>query len=887
MEIPLTLSPRPSILDGLQLLEPYNPAIVKALCVSNCLRDTNKVICRDFANEKEQLQQYLCKYDRALGGTVVSYSKAKHKVGRTYPKRSLGLTAFRRRTRNTILAGNWHDFDIVNAQPSILVSLCKANDIRCQTIEDYCHQRDHHIAAVAAEYNVSEKLAKDLFIRLCFGGTFDGWLKENNLSGGNREPTQFIKWFASELNSIATLVKGKNPQLYETARKLKAETTETKEARVMASFFALYCQEHEARIIETIIAYLFQHTTLFGSGNLKTGTYEYDGIKLLKTNVDNNGGADAVVSLLNQKTKELTGFDLTWKLKPIDSQHNVDDLVEQIMDSSKPDAELQKVKEEIDGYDGDVGVIECIMKILPSNFVYSVSKEDGSNGVWYGWNGTRWERSCSPLRMAIMYKIPAYLDKLLEPFSHYDELTTDEKQDNDNYETYTRVLKKVQEMKAHLRKANDVNNAVTIAKDMLRDWTLQFDNNRDLFGCENGVIDLAQRVFRPYKFDDYMTMSCGYHFKPLTAAINVQKTADAELSAVDFADFTPADEEAFKNLYDVLTKIFPDEALRNYWLKIISTGISGMAIEQFFIFNGKGRNGKGVSNEFLKDVLGDYFGSADSTILTDTKRQKSSGSASPEIVALNKKRYVVIKEPSKSLPLSNSMIKEITGGGELNARALYSNKSEVQLHLTLGMECNVKPGMAEDPTEADIRRIVDLPFDSTFTDDKELLDDEKAIFLIDPTLKTTEWKHKHRNVMLNILVQHFLEVKDNNYNLNAWRPQCIVDRSMEYVQKSYDIHNIFLELFEQRDESKAHLYCNWKGELNDADWTLDKVQAVIRNSASFKSLPKYKQKEYTKAKVEEFFTTNKWYSNHIKKNTDRHCYLVVGWRKQITEEESD
>ena len=39
-------------------------------------------------------------------------------------------------------------------------------------------------------------------------------------------------------------------------------------------------------------------------------------------------------------------------------------------------------------------------------------------------------------------------------------------------------------------------------------------------------------------------------------------------------------------------------------------------------------------------------------------------------------------------------------------------------------KCNKKPLLEEEPTEADARRIIDLLFESKFTDDRNLINNE-------------------------------------------------------------------------------------------------------------------------------------------------------------------
>ena len=38
---------------------------------------------------------------------------------------------------------------------------------------------------------------------------------------------------------------------------------------------------------------------------------------------------------------------------------------------------------------------------------------------------------------------------------------------------------------------------------------LDFNSNPFLLGFDNGVYDLQNELFRPYKFDDYITMKTG------------------------------------------------------------------------------------------------------------------------------------------------------------------------------------------------------------------------------------------------------------------------------------------------------------------------------------------------------------------------------------------
>ena len=72
-------------------------------------------------------------------------------------------------------------------------------------------------------------------------------------------------------------------------------------------------------------------------------------------------------------------------------------------------------------------------------------------------------------------------------------------------------------------------------------------------------------------------------------------------------------------------------------------------------------------------MLGSYFTKVSPIVFSENQKNKQSASANPEIANLNKKRYVVSKEPQRDAPLQNSVIKDLTGGGGTNARKLYSS----------------------------------------------------------------------------------------------------------------------------------------------------------------------------------------------------------------------
>jgi hypothetical protein len=72
---------------------------------------------------------------------------------------------------------------------------------------------------------------------------------------------------------------------------------------------------------------------------------------------------------------------------------------------------------------------------------------------------------------------------------------------------------------------------------------------------------------------------------------------------------------------DTLAQVMPGEMDRETLLVILSTGLVGLTLEKFVIFNGHGRNGKSWLNELLAECLGRYFYRLPTDVLTNPLRQ--------------------------------------------------------------------------------------------------------------------------------------------------------------------------------------------------------------------------------------------------------------------------
>ncbi len=131
-------------------------------------------------------------------------------------------------------------------------------------------------------------------------------------------------------------------------------------------------------------------------------------------------------------------------------------------------------------------------------------------------------------------------------------------------------------------------------------------------------------------------------------------------------------------------------------------------------------------------------------------------------------------------------MKEYSGGGKFSARGLYEGKSEKKLCCTIVCECNKVPYFAEEPTPADVLRILDIYFSQRFVNNLEDVDESNNIFLGNARYKDEDWQEEHKTALIKILI--------NAYNCYKHRgrvfivPNSIKNRTNLYLQMSSNIY---------------------------------------------------------------------------------------------------
>jgi hypothetical protein len=134
-------------------------------------------------------------------------------------------------------------------------------------------------------HKISKEKAKELFTSITYLANEENWIVDNKLIQMYNDIKQYIHSFRQQNISIAQQLKELYPDFNVKVIKKNGEDS-------LPSFYSTFVQDLESQIVTSII----QDKETFGD---IFGTYEYDGMKVLKSNVSN------VEAFLNRNSTQI------------------------------------------------------------------------------------------------------------------------------------------------------------------------------------------------------------------------------------------------------------------------------------------------------------------------------------------------------------------------------------------------------------------------------------------------------------------------------------------------------------------------------------------------------------------------------------------------------
>jgi len=386
----------------------------------------------------------------------------------------------------------------------------------------------------------------------------------------------------------------------------------------------------------------------------------------------------------------------------------------------------------------------------------------------------------------------------------------------------------------------EIKNVVDCFKGYLnhRYDDFNMDDKPYLLAFKNQVYDFDVKEFRKQKKDDYLTMSCGY-------------------------DWVEPTKEQMDLITLLIEQIFINPEIRKCYMSILRNGCIGICPEKFIIANGGGRNGKGLLNDLFRYALGEYAYKGK----CDTLCGKIQSGANPEVANFHKKRFITFAEPDVNYPINTATMKELSGGGEINARQLYSGRTETVLEAIIVLESNEKPDL--NGTDSDSialkERIRDVLFASSFTAHRdEDVDTDNKIFKQNEYYKSPEFQQNYRCALL----KYIMEYKDVD---KIYTPDCVAERSQAYLLGNDKVYGFVKnEIIPEADSwvKISDLYAKFKHDdsyinMNKSDkrkYNLEYFTTTIQKHSKFRKHFKTDH-QYDKTRVRNIlmnFTTKEY-----------------------------
>lgn len=207
-----------------------------------------------------------------------------------------------------------------------------------------------------------------------------------------------------------------------------------------------------------------------------------------------------------------------------------------------------------------------------------------------------------------------------------------------------------------------------------------FDKDPWLLGVRNGTLDLRTGELRAADRGDMISTVAPVSYDPGAAAPQWQRFLD---------------------------RVLPDRGVQSFLQRFLGYALTGVIREHVIVFfHGSGRNGKSTVIETFKGVLGDYFVQANPKLLLVRKFEESP----IERMTLKGRRLAVCAETGVGRKLAEDVVKALTGGDTLNARALYKDEINFRPTHKLAVATNHLPEVS-GTDEAIWSRILVLPFD--------------------------------------------------------------------------------------------------------------------------------------------------------------------------------
>ena len=726
-----------------------------------------KHIAKIYPDEQTHYKNYIKIYNYDDEHIETKYYLPKHKWGRINPFHSLSLSLFHRPSRHSFAKKNYLDFDMINAQPQLLLELAKKQNLKLTGgLAEYCANPKKCRYDIVEYYKLKDittddgylltayEQAKKLPIRLAFGGGIYTWKKE--FVKIRVQDMLLVDNLMTDLILLRNYIVKINPHIKEdlinkASNEWVNKTSEEKDRSVMA-FFA---QTWERIIQEYCIADLTR------TYNISLGDIipSQDGfMPLAKIIQDKNINIIDLFDRFNRKVLKKFGLDIKWSEKGFDEAIDIkpSDIVP--IDLTFNDLEL-----------GEARIAERIYLAFKNKLIYS-----SKTNLWYYtdkqniWCKTKYANEYL-IAKTIQYYIKNLVDNFWEQY-RLAEKPEDKKEIKKGIDEATKYFNSV-------GKSSYVGQTAKYLRTLLTDNNFpdKLDNTGGKVVFADGIFDLKTGEFHTgIRKDDFVSFTLSMKYPP------------------DFGNKKMAE------LKNILKKIlnWNDEHLE-YYLGVLGYAFCGDAHLEKSIYyivdgteGGKGDNGKTFFFDVLTHLFPEYVKQADPKLLeaSNTKTHK-------QLPELNGARIVWLDEGTKK-QLNAALMKKIGDGMTITTDIMYGNTIDLIVSYKMFVCSNHIPKIDKEE-EAVYNRYKQFQFCSHFdrTGCVEIENYDTLDFIADTKLGDN-LKANYTDEIVSLLLEYGIK-----YYMDGLPP--IPQQFKDAVNQTKTENNEFAQWFYENFEVKA------------------------------------------------------------------------------------
>jgi len=426
----------------------------------------------------------------------------------------------------------------------------------------------------------------------------------------------------------------------------------------------------------------------------------------------------------------------------------------------------------------DYGLASVLHTFYAGNLYYTVSHG------WIHWTGNKWKIGNDstvfyPICKMLSDELKIYIqEQLTRKNKKLEKLESLPKDQRNQGEIDIVILQIIQAKDAYKRyrsiqSVSCMKSVLQMSMSLFRDDTIlsTFDAIPHLFSFDDNSIDLLTGDIIPITKEQRILTTTGYTMPLSLIPVEVSEVDEKEEKVEVEEEKVKAPQEI---VLDLLISIIGTDEVKTFLQNLAIFLYGGNINECFVVWTGIGRNGKGVIDHMMKQVLGNYYCTLPISEITEDS--KGQGRTSSEVANCRWARYVVSTEPEVKATLKTGKIKQYTGNDSIDARQLFKEAFSFVPKFTLLIQCNEIPKFSK-LDDAIQKRMLVTEFPYQFVEDVTR-DYQRPI---DETLKTKiKETTTYRDGLLLLLLDTYKESKGKikrNQQHNDKLQEVIVDNS--------------------------------------------------------------------------------------------------------------